>query len=205
VQPLVIYPCVEAGALPVKKPSSDRLQLLTVSRLVERKGHTLVLNTIASLRHTGQLQDFEYHIIGTGPMQRTLQSMTHELGLDGHVQFHGDVTDDVLQTFYTNADVFVMPVTDDPIDKEGFGYVFLEAAVHATPSITSRIPGVDEAVIDGETGILIEPNNQIELAQAIVQLAGDASYRTELGTNAYTRTQTAFSCKEQFSKLDPYL
>jgi len=204
VQSLVIHPCLDVQELQVKK-ASPRLELLTVSRLVERKGHSFVLNTLAALRHGGALQDFTYHIVGTGPMKMTLESMTHELGLDGHVQFHGGVSDDELQRFYAQADIFVMPVTDDPIDKEGFGYVFLEAAAHATPSITTRIPGVDEAVIDGETGLLIDAGDQKQLAHAITQLATDEDYRAALGQRAYARVKSTFDCKQQFSKLDPYL
>jgi phosphatidyl-myo-inositol dimannoside synthase len=204
VQSLVVYPCLETfpDSIPTR---SQGFTLLTVSRLVERKGHTHVLTALAKLKHSGQLESFEYHIAGTGPMETTLRSMVHELGLERSVVFHGDVSEEDLQNLYADADIFVMPVFDDKIDKEGFGLTFIEAAAHATPSITTRLSGVDEAVIDGETGILVSADNVDALATAIHMLATDVEYRTQLGQKARTRAKELFLCKEQFAKLELYL
>lgn len=201
---LVVYPCLSAPLHPPTSPPSQPFSLLTVSRLVERKGHTHVLNALAHLRGTGELMDFRYHIVGEGPMESSLKSMVETLGLGDHIQFHGQVTDEVRQQLYSQAHVFVMPVSQNPIDKEGFGLVYIEAAAAGVPSIATRVDGVDEAVIDGQTGVLLESQDAPQLANAILTLARDSSLREQLGTNAREHAQT-FACHNQMSKLDPYL
>ncbi len=203
---LVVHPSVPAVLEePAVDEYNDHIMFLSVSRLVERKGHTRVLNALASLKRSGRIPSFKYHIVGTGPMQTTLKSMVHELGLDGFVKFYGDVSEAQLHVLYSSSDVFLLPVSDDPVDKEGFGLVFLEAALHSTPSITSNIPGVNEAVIHNQTGLLVNPDDPDQLAQQILLLATNVEYRHQLGNAARKRTIEEFSCEKQFSKLIPYL
>lgn len=204
IQSLVVHPCLDRID-EINPWESEQLQLLTVSRLVERKGHALVLNALASLRRASRIPAFQYHIVGSGSMMSTLQSMVHTLGLESHVIFHGDINDEELQTRYAAADIFLMPVLDDAIDKEGFGYVYLEAAAHGVASIASNIPGVDEAVVDGLTGLLISPGDEGELAGAIEQLANNVEYRKTLGQEARNRVANDFLCEQQFGKLTEYL
>ncbi|MCR4313746.1 MAG: glycosyltransferase family 4 protein [Candidatus Uhrbacteria bacterium] len=200
---LVVYPCITSIPLTPLKPSTP-FSLLTVSRLVQRKGHTHVLNALAHLRGTGELQDFIYHIVGEGPMESSLKSMVETLGLENHVQFHGQVTDEERQQLYEQAYVFVMPVSQDTQDKEGFGLVYIEAAAFGVPSIATRVDGVDEAVIDGQTGILLKSQNDQLLANAILTLSRDSSLREQLGATAREHAKS-FTCENQMSKLDPYV
>ena len=203
---LVVYPCLPTfpPPHPPTSPSLDPFTLLTVSRLVERKGHTHVLNALAHLRGTGQLTDVVYHIVGEGPMEETLRSMVDTLVLNQHVVFHGRVSDEQRQELYATSDVFVMPVSQDPVDKEGFGLVYIEAAAAGVPSIATRVEGVDEAVLDGRTGILLPSQDEQKLANAILTLAKDPGLREQLGAAAREQAKT-FSCQNQMSKLDPYL
>ena len=203
---LIVYPCVESFADQELQPkASGTTNLLSVSRLVERKGHTYVLNALSSLKQNGRLKDVHYHIVGSGPMEQTLKSMTHELGLDSVVTFEGGVTDVELSNLYASSDIFVLPVLDDPVDKEGFGMVFIEAAVHSVPSIASSISGVDEAVIHGETGLLVSPKDHDGLVNAIQLLITNEEYRQQLGESARDRVMHTFTCEDQFKKLEPYL
>jgi phosphatidyl-myo-inositol dimannoside synthase len=203
---LVVYPSVPTS---IEKPAvdeyNDELMFLSVSRLVERKGHTRVLNALASLKRSGRIPSFKYHIVGTGPMEHTLKSMVHELGLESVVKFYGDVSEAQLHVLYLSSDVFLLPVSNDPVDKEGFGFVFLEAALRSTPSITSNIPGVNEAVIDSQTGLLIDPNNEDDLVQKILLLATNVEYRHQLGDAARKRAIEEFNVQNQLAKLIPYL
>lgn len=203
---LVVYPCIPSlPAQPlIPSPSWKPFTLLTVSRLVERKGHTHVLNVLAHLRGTGELMDFQYHIVGEGPMDASLRSIVETLGLSSHVVFHGKVNDEERQRLYQESDVFVMPVSLDPVDKEGFGLVYIEAAAAGLPSIATRVEGVDEAVIDGQTGILLESRDERQLAGAIVTLSKNRELRQQLSLQAQEHAKT-FICQNQMSKLDPYL
>ena len=200
---IVVYPCLESvPELPEK--ATGTFTLTTVARLVERKGHTHVLNALAHLRGTGQLIDFVYNIVGEGPMEKTLKGIVSALSLGQHVTFHGNLDDESRNTLYARSNAFVMPVSKDPVDKEGFGLVFLEAAQFGVPSITTRIEGVDEAVIDGETGILLNDQNEERLAEAILLLAKQPETSERMGDAARERSKE-FSCEKQFEKLKPYL
>ena len=205
---LTIYPPVDpmfVAAAPVTRTVSPEFRLLSVSRLVERKGHDRVLQALALLKLNGSLLNFRYTIVGDGPMRQSLESLAIELELESHVIFKGDLSDADLQVCYADADVFVLPVKDDPIDKEGFGMVYLEAAAFGIPSIATNMSGVNEAVLDGETGILI-PNGDIdELSRMIFQLATNVEQRTKLGDAAHARVLSTFTPEVQFSKLNPYL
>jgi len=204
---LVVYPSVDPKlAIQAKAESPSPLfRLLTVSRLVDRKGHDRVLTALAMLKLNGTLNAFQYDIVGSGPTRSALEQMVEELGLQGHVRFFGDVDDAVLRQCYTDADIFVMPVKDDPIDKEGFGLVFIEAALFELPSISTNMSGVNEAIVDGQTGLLIPDNDLEALAKAIALLAQDAAYRRALGTTAKERALRDFTTDAQYGKLDPYL
>ncbi len=204
---LVVYPSIDPSQAISSKPESTSLvfRLLTVSRLVERKGHDRVLTALAMLKLNGTLTSFQYDIIGSGPMQSALEQLVMELDLGSHVHFLGDVDDTALRNAYLNTDVFIMPVKDDPIDKEGFGMVFLEAALFEVPSISTNMSGVNEAIIDGQTGLLVLDNDLEAIAQSIALLAKDPVYRRTLGLNAKERTLREFTSDVQFGKLDPYL
>jgi glycosyltransferase involved in cell wall biosynthesis len=230
--PIKVYPCIEnvprshndnnseksrygrargnngdQSVVPEARPSqflANSFQILTVGRLVRRKGHAQTLMVLSRLKQTGRMPEFQYIIAGDGPMRQTLENMAGQLHLD-EVNFLGEVTDEVKNQLYAQADLFVMPVLDDPIDKEGFGLVFLEAALASVPSISTKIAGVDEAILDGKTGILVAPGNLEALASAIMQLATDRMYRKKLGAQAKERVETEFTCQQQFSKLEPYL
>lgn len=202
---LVVYPCVPPREIKrITKIPDAPFTLLTVGRLVERKGHACVLNALSRLRDSGELPSFEYHIIGEGPLEATLRSMATTLRLDTRVVFHGRVNDEKKWELYSQADVFVMPVSQDPLDKEGFGLVFIEAAQAGVPSISTSVPGVDEAILDEQTGILLRAPDEQELAQAILYLYHNPSHRHTLGAAAQEHAKQ-FLCDVQMSKLDAYL
>ncbi|OGL98026.1 hypothetical protein A2318_02120 [Candidatus Uhrbacteria bacterium RIFOXYB2_FULL_45_11] len=203
---LTLYPSVDpALVLKATKTVPEVFTLLSVSRLVDRKGHERVLQALALLKLNGSLSAFCYVIVGDGPMRQTLETLAIELQLESNVVFKGDVSDEELRNAYANADVFVMPVKNDSIDKEGFGMVYLEAAAYGVPSIATRMSGVDEAVLDRETGLLIDDGNIEALAGSILLLANDQALREQLGSAARTRVTTEFTPAVQFSKLEPYL
>lgn len=203
-QALVVYPCLETIADEIEVDRTTK-RILTVSRLIERKGHERVLRALAELRALGRFDGVEYHIVGTGPYEEQIRSTVHSLNLDAVVTFHGDVDDHTRTELYQQSDLFVMPVVNDPIDKEGFGLVYLEAAAHGVPSIATDIPGIDEAIIHGETGILVHDNNIPELATWIDRLLHNKEERSQLGSAARERAQREFTCEHQFSKLAEYL
>jgi glycosyltransferase involved in cell wall biosynthesis len=172
--------------LPVEKREHDlaphKLRLLTVCRLIERKGVQVVLDAVASL--DGHQQRIEYHVVGDGPYRAQLEEQAQALGLNGVVRFHGNLPEESKRDFLTQCDVFVMtPFETHEGDVEGFGIVYLEAGAVGKPVIASRTGGVPDAVLDGRTGILVQQHDVNALRQAIITLLDDRRMRFELGTN----------------------
>lgn len=180
----------------------EGVRLLTVSRLVARKGHLRVLEAIHRLRERGELPaDLSYTVVGDGPMSDAIERRAVDLGIDDVVHFQHGVSDERLPEIYRSHDIFVMPTTTKGMDREGFGIVYLEAGAYGLPSIATLQPGVDEAVLDGSTGVLV-PDGDIEaLARAIRRLALDADARKTLGETGRRRAQEEFSRARQADKL----
>ena len=168
------------------------IQLLSVSRLVERKGHLRVLKAIASLRKSDPSMMLHCTIVGDGPMEKRIRCAIAENNLGSIVTLRTKVSDEDLAKLYTNHDLFVLPVVRDRVDREGFGIVYLEAAAASMPSIATKMPGVDEAVLDGKTGILVEDGDEEGLVSTLFSLITDHQLRNRLGVAAHDRALTEF-------------
>lgn len=174
----LVYP--PAYIQPAPRTAHKGIQLLSVARLVERKGIQRVLQALATDFATRS--DWHYTVVGEGKYAEQIKTLISNLDLSKHVTLVEDPTQDQIQSAYQAADVFVLPTITKPGDKEGFGMVYIEAGQFGIPSIASRTTGVDEAVIDGTTGILVDSDTQ--LTQAIAQLMDDTALRAELGAAA---------------------
>ncbi|MFC1788098.1 glycosyltransferase family 4 protein, partial [Patescibacteria group bacterium] len=203
-QTVVVYPCLKQLDQP-EKIDHGQINLLTVARLVSRKGHARVLEALKLLQDRHQLGQTKYIIVGNGPIYQTLVNQIKHLGLENAVEIKQDLSDQELGQVYAKTDVFVMPTVDNFDDREGFGMVYLEAAQHGIPSIATYQKGVDEAVLDGQTGILVKDGQIDELARAINKLILDQESRHSLGQAAQERVNKEFNCQTQFSKLKPFL
>lgn len=126
---------------------------LTVGRLVPRKGVAwFIQHVLPGLSEAGS---FVYLVSGDGPEMPRLRTLVAELGLEGRVFLLGRVSDADLTRLYAGADAFIMPNIPQPYDREGFGMVAIEAAAHHLPVIGARLQGIQDAVIEGESGYLL--------------------------------------------------
>jgi phosphatidylinositol alpha-1,6-mannosyltransferase len=158
---------------------SDRPLLLTVGRLVRRKGVDTVLRALPSIAK--HCPDVAYVVVGTGPDQARLERLAARLKVLDRVRFVGEVDHDRLPLYYSAADLFVMPAREDPPDVEGFGLVFLEANACGTPVIGARTGGIPDAIVDGETGLLVPPNAPEALAEAATRILTTPDLADTLG------------------------
>jgi len=163
--------------------------LLSLSCLVPRKGFDLTLRALPRVleAHPSTL----YVIAGEGPDRRRLEELTASLGLGDHVRFAGPVSAQELPLYYRLPDLFVMPsrFIEEEGDVEGFGIVFLEAALSGVASVGGRSGGIPDAVLHGETGLLVDPKNEIDCAAAIADLLSDNARLTRLGQQARARAR----------------
>jgi phosphatidylinositol alpha-1,6-mannosyltransferase len=112
------------------------------------------------------------------------------------VRFLGRVPDDDLPELYGCSDVFAMVCRNRwlGLEQEGFGIVFLEAAAAGVPQLAGTSGGSDEAVVDGETGLVIrDPRDPAEVARGLLALFDDAERRRDMGAAARRRAETEFS------------
>lgn len=176
-------PAPRPAALVERYRIGDRKVLLTVCRLVERKGVDTTLEAMARLLTVRR--DIVFLIVGEGPQRPDLERLVERLNLRDHVVFCGSVADHELAAHYNLASVFVMPsrYLARQGSVEGLGLVYLEAMASGVPVIAARSGGVTDIVRDGETGLLVEPGSVAELACALEHLLSDQDCARQLREN----------------------
>ena len=181
--PVVIYPGTDPQRFsPPPSPPPPPFTLLSVGRLVQRKGLDVAIRAVAQLR---QQRAVQYLIGGRGPERPHLQALARDLGVEDCVHFLEGVSAEELPDLYRRAHVFVLPLREETrADSiEGFGMVFLEAAATAVPSVAGRTGGAVEAVRDGETGFLVPPADVRAVVHTVKRLMEDEPLRRQLGEN----------------------
>ncbi len=169
----------------------DAPLVLSVSRLIPRKGMDTLIRASVMLRRSHG--DVVVAIAGTGRDERRLTRLIREL--DAPVQLLGRVADDDLPALYGCADVFSMLCRNRwrGLEQEGFGIVFVEAAAAGVPAVAGRSGGADEAVSDGQTGIVVEdPRDVASVANAISDLLSDDAARKAMGRQARQRAEAEY-------------
>jgi phosphatidylinositol alpha-1,6-mannosyltransferase len=201
IKPLLVTPGVEARSFPARETarqalgvSPDSFRLLAVTRLVPRKGLDKLLQAMQLLP-----ADVRLTIIGDGNDRERLLALARPLG--DRVLFLHEAEDAERDAWYAASDALVLPVRDEGDDVEGFGIVFLEAALAGLPSIAGKSGGAVEAVLDGETGFLVDPLDPKAIAGAIGTLRADPLLRLRLGEAGKARVLRDFRWADRWGKL----
>ena len=156
--------------------------LISVGDVKPRKGYHISLEAFASAKSL--LPAARYVIIGQyreNAYYNQLQEIIQRKELDEDVTFLGALTDEALSRRYQAATAFILTPQQDGAHFEGFGLVYLEAGAHGLPVVATRTGGVPDAVQDGITGILAEPGDTGELANAILRLLTDSELNKNMG------------------------
>jgi phosphatidylinositol alpha-1,6-mannosyltransferase len=161
---------------------SDRPTVVTVARLTDRyKGHDVMIE--AMLRVRAELPDAAWVVIGDGPLEKELIGFARSAGLGDTVIFTGAVSDAERDAWLDRAHVFAMPSRLPPSGRggEGFGIVYLEAGAHSLPVVAGNVAGAVDAVVDGETGLLVDPADPDAVAGALLELLCEPELARRLG------------------------
>jgi colanic acid/amylovoran biosynthesis glycosyltransferase len=162
------------------RPSSD-LKLISVARLVEKKGIEYSIRAVAALLRQGHR--IEYQIIGQGELYGKLGSLIRELGVAKQIRLLGPKLHPEVSSHLSRADVFLAPsITAANGDEEGIPTCILEAMSSGLPVISTRHSGIPEVVQDGINGLLVPERDSEALAAAIARLACAPELCSELGT-----------------------
>ncbi len=170
----------------------DAPLVVSVSRLVPRKGMDTLVRAAALVAR--EVPDLRVAIAGRGRDERRLRRLVASTGAP--VQLLGRVAETALPSLYACADVFAMLCRTRwwGLEQEGFGIVFLEAAAAGVPQVAGRSGGAHEAVVDGETGLVLDDPESVEdAAAALAALLGDADRRRTMGRAARRRAVEEFS------------
>jgi glycosyltransferase involved in cell wall biosynthesis len=170
---------------------ADALVLGAAGQLIPRKGHRYLLQAVAGLKQ--RFPTLRLVIFGDGYLSSQLREQASSLGLGDTVQFAGfrDDLDDFMGCF----DVFVHPAL-----AEGLGVATLKAAAAGVPVIGFNAGGLPEAIVNGETGILVPPEDVDALQDAIATLASDRDLRQRMGAAGRKRMQNEFSIDTMVSR-----
>lgn len=165
-----------------KVKGNDKIVVLTVGRLHPRKGQLITLQALQMLPPEVKKR-LEYWVVGGRNKGNYEERLREQADEDPHlnVRFFGNIPDEELLEVYERSDIFALTSVSYETSVEGFGLVYLEAAAHGLPIVAHRIGGVSEAVIDGETGLLVTPERPAELAAAFEKLFHDEKLRLSLG------------------------
>jgi len=174
-------------ALPAPRPAGERIVILTVARIHPRKGQLRVLQALKALPSPVRAR-LEYWLVG-GHGKENYEPAIRAAAADAGfpVKFLGDIPDEQLGNIYAQADIFAMTSMPHKLSIEGFGLVYLEAGAHGLPVIAHAIGGVPEAVIDGETGLLVPPDDSAALTAAFSRLIHDPELRRRFGSAGQRR------------------
>ncbi|MFA6406221.1 MAG: glycosyltransferase [Patescibacteria group bacterium] len=184
---------------------SDQTKVvLSVCRLVERKGIDTLLQAVAGLSaqylvlSTQSPSKFELVVIGKGDYAEPLHQLASLLKVT--VRWIENATDQDVAEWYSAADIFCLPSREAVDDVEGFGIVFLEAAAAGLPVIAGKGWGTEEAVVDGVTGLLVEPSAE-KVKYALSKLLDDDQLRRRLGEAGQARALRDFRWEDRWRTL----
>jgi phosphatidylinositol alpha-1,6-mannosyltransferase len=155
--------------------------VVCVSRLMARKGQDTLIEVWSEVLK--KVPDAHLLIVGGGSLKQSLHKKTFDNNVHTSVTITGAVSWKELPGFYAAGDVFAMPVRSRNLgfDVEGLGIVYLEASATGIPVIAGNSGGAPEAVIDGVTGFVLNPNNQMILAEKIIELLQNKELSNRLG------------------------
>ena len=165
--------------------SEEDFVVLTVGRLVRRKGHLILAKALSRLDslHAKRLQ---WVVCGPDGDTDYMQDFDKlRVSLPVRVRRTGAVSDEDLALYYAATDVFCLTSEVSSAGQvEGFGLVYLEAAVHGVPALGTRVGGIPDAVIDGKTEVLISPNDIESITENLINMMNTPSWLKELGNAA---------------------
>ena len=162
--------------------------VLSVGRLVDAyKGHDMAIRAMPLI--LARVSAARYVVVGGGPRRSYLERLAAALGVAGAVRFVGEIADDEVDRWYRRCDVFLLPAREDRATggAEGYGIVCVEAGLRGKPVVAGRSGGIPDAVIDGETGVLVDPLDPAEIADAVTRLLTEPDLAARLGRGGRRR------------------
>jgi glycosyltransferase involved in cell wall biosynthesis len=178
-------------ASPNSGPNQKYPLILSVGRLVEKKGFQDLLQALFLVKQRGE--QFHCRIYGDGPLCKPLQQWIEEHDMTEEVMLMGDRTQQELISVYQNAALFILtPVQTEDGDRDGIPNVLLEAMAVGLPIITTAVAGIPELVDHNQNGLLYQPHDIEGISSGIIALLRDREKRQQLGATASKKVKEQF-------------
>jgi glycosyltransferase involved in cell wall biosynthesis len=176
----------------------------TLGRLVEKKGVDVLIRALALLRERGH--PVELSVAGDGPLRGELESLAASLGFGDSVRFEGNQPHAQVRGWMHDLDLFVLACKPDANgDMDGIPVVLMEAMSQQIPVVSTRLSGIPELVIDGETGLLAEPGDPADLAEQIERLLASPGLCQSLAMRGAAHVRTEFGQQLNLDRLLGYI
>lgn len=175
------------------EPRRSTPTVLTVARLEDRyKGHDVLVRALPLIR--ARVPGAEWVVIGSGSLRRDIERLARGTRVEHAVRLCGALPDAERDAWLDRAHVLSMPsrLPAGSAAGEGFGIVYLEAGMHGIPAVAGNVGGAVDAVVDGETGLLVDPTDHVAVGNAIADLLNDPARAAEMG-EAGARHAEAFA------------
>ena len=205
----VVNPGIEGGApeadpydVRTIKNSYDlegKTIMLSLGRLVKRKGVDRTIEALANMPEE-ESKNLIYFIAGAGPREEYLKKIV-PLRFARKIIFLGKLSEDKKWAWLRLCDIFIMPSRDIAGDFEGFGIVYLEANLCGKPVIAGNSGGVKDAVVDGVTGLMVDPEKVDDIGAAIIRLLKDPELRHKLGEQGKHRAIQQFDWESKAKEV----
>jgi colanic acid/amylovoran biosynthesis glycosyltransferase len=194
----VIHCGLSIGKYKYRVPKEQVKTLFCAARLSPEKGLTFLIRALKDLVDKGY--DLDLRLAGNGPSFEQLKKLTVELGLSSRVRFLGFLNEDEIINELQASDLFVLPSF-----IEGIPVSAMEAMAIGVPVVVTNIAGTSELVEDGETGLLVRPSDAQALADAIVKMMQNYSFRVLLAEHARQKVIDEFDVEKESGKLNEFL
>ena len=201
VDPSDFHPGVDGTEVRRRHEVGDDPVVVCVSRMVERKGQDQLIRALPGLRR--RVPGARLLLVGDGPFRDDLVELARAVGVDRHVAFAGQVSDDELPAHYAAGDVFAMPCRErrGGLEVEAFGIVFIQAQAVGRPVVAGAIGGVPDALRDGTTGLLVDGTSVEAVTDALVAVLGDPERATRMGAEASRFVASGFTWDRRTEQL----
>jgi glycosyltransferase involved in cell wall biosynthesis len=197
---VTIYNGVDVNDFPYRSPADRKPVIVGVGRLIEKKGFAELIEACALLRAQGT--DFTCRLVGTGPLEESLRQGIQDYGLNDYVTLIGPRPQaDVINEVQSAAVLAAPCVVGLDGDRDGLPTVILEAMALGTPCVGTPVTGIPEALLDGQTGLLVPERDPGALALALSRMLGDPSLRVRLARAARECIETRFNSRRNAASL----
>lgn len=195
-----VYNGIDLAGIPSARPASGRPQLLSVGRCIEKKGYATLIDACALLRGSGL--DFACTIVGGGPLEESLRARIGERGVGECVRLAGPQPQEEVRRLLSQSNLFVLACEPEPDGgMDTLPTVIAEAMAAGLPVVSTRLAGVPEMVIPGETGLLVEPRNPEALAGALETLLRDPALAARMGACGKAAAAKRFAVQTTVAEL----